>query len=91
MVEFASAVLGCSVAVFVAVLYETTAGTTVLPGPVSLNVAPVIVATFTFSLKVAVTAVLTATPVAPGAGVRPVTVGAVVSAPMEVSNTTSTQ
>jgi hypothetical protein len=52
----------------------------------------VTVALCTCSLKVAVAVLVTATPVAPVAGVRAVTVGAVVSgAPPPVLKTTSTQ
>ena len=57
----------------------------------SSTVVGVTVVALRFSLNVAVTAVVTATLVAPGAGVRAVTVGAVVSVPTEVANTTSTQ
>ena len=56
-------------------------------GPVSVITTLVAV---TGSLKVAATAVVAGTPVAPAAGARPVRVGAMVSVAV-VSNTTSTQ
>ena len=69
--------VGSSVAVNVPALYVTLAGTAVVPGPSRVNVEPL--TPVTASLNVAVTLVPVATPVAPGAGVSPVTVGAVVS------------
>jgi hypothetical protein len=48
----------------------------VAPGPVNVKVAPVIVAGFIASLKVAASAELAATPVAPLAGTVAITVGA---------------
>src|SRR6266571_4045132 len=56
--------------------YVVLPATLVLPGPV--RVKP-IVAGWTASLNVAVTFVVTLTPVAPGAGILPTTVGGVVS------------
>src|SRR5579863_2717262 len=56
--------------------YVTVPATGVAPGPVTVNVAPLSVAAFIGSLKVAETAELTATPVAPPAGVVEMTVGA---------------
>ena len=58
-------------------LYETVAATAVAPGPSSVNVVPD--TPVTSSLKVAVTLVPMAMSVASTAGLRPVTVGAVVS------------
>ena len=58
----------------------TVAATSALPDVRSSNVVPFTVAGSSASLKVAVTLVATATFVAPLAGVRPVTVGGVVSA-----------
>ena len=55
------------------------------------KVVVVTVAGSSASLKVAVTVVLTVTPLAPLVGVRPVTVGGVVSGPALLVNTTSTQ
>ena len=72
----ASEPLGSRVAVRVAASYVVVAGTRVLPGPRSSNAT---VACCTASLKVAVGETPSATPVAPTAGVRPVTVGLVVS------------
>ena len=68
----------------------TVAGTS-LPAPWarSVTVDVVIVAGFMGSSKVTVTFVPTGTPVAFGAGVRPVMVGAVVS--ISVTKATSTQ
>ena len=71
--------VGSSVAVNVPALYVTLAGTAVVPGPSRVNVEPL--TPVTASLNVAVTLVPVATPVAPGAGTRLLTVGGVVSAP----------
>jgi hypothetical protein len=70
---------GVNVAVFPA--YVTVPVTGVAPGPVKVNVAALIVAGFIASLNVAETAVLTATTVAPLAGIVEMTVasGAVVN------------
>ena len=91
MVDAPSEAVGVNVAVVVPALYVTAAGTRVLPASRNSKVAAVMLAGLIASLKVAVTAVVDATPVAPLAGVRPVTVGGVVSGPAVVVNTTSTQ
>ena len=67
---------GLTVAVRLAASYVVAAGTSVLPGP---RTSRAIVACCTGSLNVAVGETASATPVAPTAGVRPVTVGLVVS------------
>ena len=72
--------MGVNVAVVVPALYVTAAGTRVLPASRNSKVEAVILAGLIASLKVAVTAVVNATPVAPLAGDRPVTVGGVTSA-----------
>src|ERR1700683_415563 len=64
---------GVNVAVVPA--YVTVPGTGVAPGPVRVNVAEVIVAGSMASLKAAEIAVLTATAVAPLAGIVETTVG----------------
>jgi hypothetical protein len=79
----ANAAFGAKVAVFVALSYETLAGTLAPPGPASVKP---IVPDCTASLNVAVTALPTATPVALGAGVSDVTAGPAGDA----LNTTST-
>lgn len=56
----------------------TTPATAVNPGPVSVNVAPVIVAALIGSLNVAVTSVLIGTAAAPAAGNSEITVGPLV-------------
>jgi hypothetical protein len=88
-VPAASALFGVSVTAVRAVFSVTVAGTAP-PGPVSVNAVPV---DCTGSLKVALTALVVATPVALAAGVRDVTVGGVVSAPPlnPVVKVTSTQ
>ena len=53
----------------------TTPATGVAPGPVKVNVAPLIVAEFMASLNVAETIVFTGTAVAPLAGIVEITVG----------------
>ena len=53
----------------------TTPNTGVAPGPVKVNVAPLIVAGFMASLNVAVTVVFTATVAAPFTGTVETTVG----------------
>ncbi len=69
--------------------YVAAPGTWVPPGPRSSRAT---LPAWTGSLRVAVTSVPTGTLVAPVAGVRPVTVGLVVSVPLEPSaKTTSTQ
>ena len=80
MAEPASALFGVNVAVVVPALYVTAAGTRVLPASRNSKVDPVTVVAFIASLKVAVTGVVGATPLAPLAGDRPVTVGGVTSA-----------
>ena len=70
----------------VAALYVVVPVTRVPPGPRSSRPS---VDCCTGSVNVAVTLAPTLTPVAPGAGVRAVTVGLVVSGPS--SKTTSTQ
>ena len=65
--------------------YDRAAGTTAPPGAVSWNA---IVACWTASLNSAVASAPTETPVAPGAGVRALSVGLVVSVSWK---TTSTQ
>jgi hypothetical protein len=82
----ANAADGVNVTVRVAASYVVTPAT----GDPPCGVTDTTVAD-TASLNVAVTVELTATPVAPTAGVRPVTVGAVVSGATDVTNTTSTQ
>ena len=87
-----SEAVGSRVAVRVAALQVTAAATSAPAGVRSSNVEVEMDAGSIASLKVAVTLAVTATPVAPAAGVVPVTVGGVVSpAPAVVSNTTSTQ
>ena len=75
----ANAVLGVNVAMRVAVAYETVPATATAAASLSWNVPPLIVAAFIVSLKVTVTVVVLATPVAPAAGVLAVMVGAAVS------------
>ncbi len=87
VVDALSGELGVSVAVCEGASYDVAAGTRALPGP--RNSIATEEAT-TGSEKVAVTGVVTATPLAPGAGAREATVGAVVSLAVE-SKTTSTQ
>jgi hypothetical protein len=82
----ASAADGVNVTVRDAASYDTAPATADPPAGVT-----VIAVADTGSLNVAVTVELTATSVAPTAGVRDVTVGAVVSGPTDVTNTTSTQ
>ena len=77
---------GVSVAVCVALLYETVAAIALPPGSRNSNVVASIDDEFIASLNVAVTVVLAATPVAPLAGVTAVTTGGVVSAPVVVVN-----
>ena len=84
----ASLAVGVSVAVNVDVLYETVAGTCAFDGSFSRTVAVVTEEARSASLNVAVTDAAGSTAVAPAAGVRPATVGGVVSAG---ANTTSTQ
>jgi len=55
--------------------YVTAPATTVAPGPVTVNVAPVMVAAFIASLNVAETSVFTGTALAPFAGTVDITVG----------------
>ena len=65
-----------SVAVSVLLLYETVAAT-VPPEPLLSVKSPVVIEEASIAwLKVAVTAALVATPVAPAAGLSPVTAGA---------------
>jgi hypothetical protein len=71
--------VGVRVAVEVAPLYARLAATEVVPGPWRVNVLVVRVLGLSASLKVAVIVPFVATPVAPGAGVRPLIVGAAVS------------
>ena len=70
----ASAPPGANVAVVPAKV--TVPATSVAPGPVTVNVAPLIVAGFIASLNVAEIGVFTATPAAPLAGTVETTVGA---------------
>ena len=90
VVAAASAADGVKVTVWLAASYAVLPDTEVLPAArVTTGVAAC-----TGSLKVAVTVVVVATPVAPAAGLRDVTVGGVVSPPPPpdpVLNTTSTQ
>ena len=70
----------------------TVAGTSALLASRNSKVLALMVAGSIASLKVAVTPVSVATPVAPATGRRAhVTVGGVVSGPVLVANTTSTQ
>jgi hypothetical protein len=69
----ARAVDGVKVAVEAA--YVTTPSTGVVPGPVNVNVEPLMVAGFIASLKVAVATVLEQTPVVAVGGVSEITVG----------------
>jgi hypothetical protein len=73
-VLLARTVVGVNVAVLPA--YVTTPATGVAPGPVKVNVVPLIVAGFMASLNVAETRVFTGTAVAPLAGDVETTVGA---------------
>jgi hypothetical protein len=73
-VLLARTVVGVNVAVLPA--YVTTPATGVAPGPVKVNVVPLIVAGFMASLNVAETRVFTATAVAPLTGDVETTVGA---------------
>jgi hypothetical protein len=81
---------GVNVAVWVAALYVSVPGTELLLASLRTNV---IVPDWTDSLNVAVTVVMTDTPVAPLAGVRELTVGGVVSVvpPPPRTKTGSTQ
>jgi hypothetical protein len=82
----ANAADGVNVAVRVAASYVVAPAT----GDPPCGVTDITVE-LTASLNVAVAVVLTDTPVAPTAGVRPVTVGGVVSGATDVTKTTSTQ
>ena len=82
--------MGVSVAVFVPALYETLAATGVAPSN-KRTVVALIVAASIASLKVTVSAAVVATLFVPVVGVKPVTVGAVVSTGGVVLNTASTQ
>jgi hypothetical protein len=73
MVLLARTVVGVKVAVEPAWLIAPDTG--VAPGPVRVNVAPLIVAAFMTSLNVAATNLLTATPAAPFTGTVEITVG----------------
>ena len=77
--------VGVKVATNPVAVYVTVPGTAVAPGPVSVKVAGVSVAEFIALLKFAWTADVSATPVAPCAGVVESTVGAVVSGILTVS------
>src|ERR1700726_1252758 len=72
-VLLAKTAVGVKIAVLPA--YETVPATGVAPGPVTVKVAPLIVAAFMASLNVAEIVVFTATPVAPLAGTVETTVG----------------
>jgi hypothetical protein len=78
VVELAKAKVGVSVAVLLLALYETVAATAVLPF-INRIVLLLTVATLNASLKVIDTAVPVATFVDVLAGVKPITVGGVVS------------
>ncbi len=91
MVDVARVLDGCSVAVLGPEEYDTAEATRVLPGPRSSNVALVTVEALTLSLKVAVTDVVVAIALEPAGGVTLETWGGVVSGPVEVTKTTSTQ
>jgi hypothetical protein len=85
-VDTANAADGVNVAVRVPASYVVVPST----GEPPCGVTDITVE-LTASLNVAVTVDATGTPVAPTAGVRPVTVGAVVSGATDVTKTTSTQ
>jgi hypothetical protein len=92
VVETDSALLGTSVAVRDAALYDTVAGTSTFEGLRSSIVLVLMVLAVIASLNVTVTAAAVLTPVAPDAGVREEMVGAVVSGPeLAGVNTTSAQ
>jgi hypothetical protein len=82
----ASALVGENVATLPIPAYATEPGTGVVPGPVTVNVVPVIVSGSICSLKFTATLVLSATPVAPQVGIVESTVGAVVSGASPVVN-----
>jgi hypothetical protein len=77
-VLLARTAVGVNVAVVPA--YVTVPATRVAPGPVKVNVAPLIVAAFMASLNVAETRVFTGTAVAPLAGTVEITVGGAAAA-----------
>src|SRR5829696_5121134 len=83
--ELASAALGVNVAVSELLEYATVPAMAAPPAPVTVKPTD---EGCTFSLNVADTVLLVATPVAPEPGVVPTTVGGVVSAALVV-NTTS--
>ena len=78
----ASALVGVKIAAEPETAYTTVPGTTTPPGAVSVNVVPLIVAGFIASLKVAATAWLVGTPVAPLTGFVETTEGAVAAVPV---------
>jgi hypothetical protein len=87
MVLNTSGDVGVRVAVLVAALYETVAGTSVSVSEfVSETVEPLIVAGSIGSLNVTLTASLIPTPTAPFNGVTDMTVGAVVSGALPTEN-----
>jgi len=90
-VEVASAAAGWNVAVALPALYATVPATCVFPVLDSWNVLVLTVAGSTASLKVTDTAVVVLTLVAPLVGFTELTDGGVVSAPVPVVKTTSTQ
>jgi hypothetical protein len=79
---------GVNVALWFAASYEVFPATGFPPA--SASAIPAVPA-WIGSLNAAVTVVVVATPVAPEAGVRETTVGGVVSTPVDVERTTSTQ
>ena len=83
--------LGSSVAVRVALSYVTTAGASAPVESRSSKVVVLIVVSSIGSLKIAVTLLLALTPVAPLVGDVVVTTGGVVSGPIDVAKSTSTQ
>src|SRR2546425_594593 len=85
-----SGLLGVRVATVPAALTVTIAGASaVLPAARRRKVAVVIEAAFIALLNVAVTVVLSGTPVAPGAGACAVTVGATSVVKLQISGATS--